>query len=408
MSMKPYVIRGKTSPEWASYDFGSDYRNRSAHRGYTTGRTSPYKSEFDLDGSLHRRSTFYSPPRLSPRSSRAYLAAKAAALGFARSGGVSDWSRDTGSPSMSRPHNFSPQLPPYRPVRGSDLDSLQGNGGRRDQGNSGSGTSPIVDETRHRDLKRKMVFDLHKEINKSTHTTHLEEISDMDKITDICFSNLRLMMENKKHRKYLHHMNNNALVMRCLPLEEMSMNSLDLSNNSGFKESTFSMNAKKLALDGTLARKASVKPAEMIQVVSPIDPLKVRGPKLALQSAGKFDFKEKIKTEREMSSSAQTKYATPTSKIELAHQDDSTALLLAELEDQIESSKNEGQKAQAKVVSLMTPEEILACHYLRLNREQVDRLEKCIRDKGQDPGIHVHMDVTNYDVFSEIRRIRRA
>ena len=83
--------------------------------------------------------------------------------------------------SMSRPHNFSPQLPPYRPVRGSDLDSLQGNGGRRDQGNSGSGTSPIVDETRHRDLKRKMVFDLHKEINKSTHTTHLEEISDMDK-----------------------------------------------------------------------------------------------------------------------------------------------------------------------------------------------------------------------------------
>ncbi|RUS77347.1 hypothetical protein EGW08_014901, partial [Elysia chlorotica] len=258
MSMKPFISRGKASPEWTSYDFTSEYRNRSAQRGYTTGRNSPYKSEFDLDGSLHRRSTFYSPPRLSPRSSRAYLAAKAAALGFPRSGGVSDWSRDAGSPSMSRANNLSPQLPPYRAARGSEAESTQPAAGRREQqsnsgANGGSGASQNVDDTRHRDLKRKMVFDLHKEINKPTHTTHLEEISDIDKITDICFSNLRLMMENKKHRKYLHHMNNNALVMRCMELEDTSFNGLNVTNNSIYKERTpSSMNARKLAMDGNL------------------------------------------------------------------------------------------------------------------------------------------------------------
>ncbi|GFS06519.1 hypothetical protein ElyMa_001226600 [Elysia marginata] len=280
MSMKPYVLRGKTPPEWTSYDYGSDYRNRSAQRGYATGRTSPYKSEFDLDGTLHRRSTFYSPPRLSPRSSRAYLAAKAAALGLPRSGGVSDWSRDSGPTSMSQSHDVSPELPPFRSSRGSDVDSAQAHGGRRERererGSSGGGVgSRTPDESRHRDLKRKMVFDLHKEINKSTHTTHLEEISDMDKITDICFSNLRVMMENKKHRKYLHHMNNNAVVVMNSFLQPgVTLNSRNFTNNSGIKDSMSSANAKKLTMDGTLARKASLKPAEMIQAVSPIDPLK--------------------------------------------------------------------------------------------------------------------------------------
>ncbi|GFN74991.1 hypothetical protein PoB_000149700, partial [Plakobranchus ocellatus] len=124
-----------------------------------------------------------------------------------------------------------------RAPRGSDVDSPQpcGGGRRANAGRQGSGsgsslaTSPAHDEaSRHKDLRRKMVFDLHKEIDKSAHTTHLEEISDMDKITDICFNNLRVMMENKKHRKFLHHMNNNAVAKRRWHLESSSHDSLDV------------------------------------------------------------------------------------------------------------------------------------------------------------------------------------
>ncbi|CAG5126524.1 unnamed protein product [Candidula unifasciata] len=59
------------------------------------------------------------------------------------------------------------------------------------------------------DLRRKMVFVLHDEIKKSPCTTTLEEITDLDKITEMCMTTLRSMMEHKKYRKYLHHMNNN-------------------------------------------------------------------------------------------------------------------------------------------------------------------------------------------------------
>ncbi|XP_005103802.2 uncharacterized protein LOC101861673 [Aplysia californica] len=62
---------------------------------------------------------------------------------------------------------------------------------------------------RHRDLRRKFEFILHSEIQKSVHTTPLEEISDIDRITAICESTLSSMMQNKVHRQYLHHMNNN-------------------------------------------------------------------------------------------------------------------------------------------------------------------------------------------------------
>ena len=88
---------------------------------------------------------------------------------------------------MARPHVGSPELPAFRAARGSEVDgSQQATGGARERGSSGggiapAGASPATDDTRHRDLRRKMVFDLHKEVKKSTHTTHLEEISDMDK-----------------------------------------------------------------------------------------------------------------------------------------------------------------------------------------------------------------------------------
>jgi len=79
---------------------------------------------------------------------------------------------------------------------------------------------------RHRDLKRKFIFQLHDEIEKPIHTTVLEEISDLDRITSICLSTLHQMMENKHQRKFLHHMNitnnSNNNHLRCL----------NISNNS--------------------------------------------------------------------------------------------------------------------------------------------------------------------------------
>ncbi|GFO49284.1 hypothetical protein PoB_007578900 [Plakobranchus ocellatus] len=91
------------------------------------------------------------------------------------------------------------------------------------------------------------------------------------------------------------------------------------------------------------------------------------------------------------------------------NREDPAVFFLAELEDQMEISKKDGATRPAmKSIPLLTPEEVLACHYLRLNQDQVAFLEDAIRKKGADPGIHVHMDVTNYDVFSEIRRLRNS
>lgn len=85
---------------------------------------------------------------------------------------------------------------------------------------------------RHRDLKRKFVFDLHDEIQKPIHTTVLEEISDLDRITAICTSTLHAMMNNKTQRKYLHHINNsnNTALYLHLP-NSVTWNTTHNSNN---------------------------------------------------------------------------------------------------------------------------------------------------------------------------------
>ncbi|BFZ13356.1 hypothetical protein BsWGS_16394 [Bradybaena similaris] len=57
------------------------------------------------------------------------------------------------------------------------------------------------------DLKRKTVFILHEEIRKSPSVIVLEEISDMGRITELCMTTLKSMMESKRHRKFLYHMN---------------------------------------------------------------------------------------------------------------------------------------------------------------------------------------------------------
>uniref|UniRef100_A0A2C9LSX0 Uncharacterized protein n=1 Tax=Biomphalaria glabrata TaxID=6526 RepID=A0A2C9LSX0_BIOGL len=93
-------------------------------------------------------------------------------------------------------------------------------------------TSKLSGTCKHKDLKRKMVFDLHKEVKKGVNTTVLEEISDMDRITDICMTTLKSMMDSKKHRKYLHHMNNNALPREISFGQRSGWYLDDLTNNA--------------------------------------------------------------------------------------------------------------------------------------------------------------------------------
>ena len=51
----------------------------------------------------------------------------------------------------------------------------------------------------------------------------------------------------------------------------------------------------------------------------------------------------------------------------------------------------------------INPEELLNCSYLRLSKSNVETLEQLMREKGVNPGIHAHFDVSNYDVFAAIK-----
>lgn len=50
------------------------------------------------------------------------------------------------------------------------------------------------------------------------------------------------------------------------------------------------------------------------------------------------------------------------------------------------------------------PQEMLACGYLRLSKHNIETLESMIKDSGQDPGIHAHSDVREYDLWADIKR----
>lgn len=54
----------------------------------------------------------------------------------------------------------------------------------------------------------------------------------------------------------------------------------------------------------------------------------------------------------------------------------------------------------------LDPRDVLACSYLRLSKSNVEALENLIRKKGQDPGIHIHSDVTNYNIWDGIEKER--
>ncbi|XP_062607435.1 uncharacterized protein LOC134269245 [Saccostrea cucullata] len=50
------------------------------------------------------------------------------------------------------------------------------------------------------------------------------------------------------------------------------------------------------------------------------------------------------------------------------------------------------------------PKEMLSCGYLRLSKHNIEALENMIKEAGQNPGIHAHSDVTNYDIWAAIKR----
>ncbi|CAG2221867.1 unnamed protein product [Mytilus edulis] len=54
------------------------------------------------------------------------------------------------------------------------------------------------------------------------------------------------------------------------------------------------------------------------------------------------------------------------------------------------------------------PMEMLNCSYLRLSKSNVEELEDMVRKAGMDPGIHVHSDLTGYDLFADLKREAEA
>ncbi|KAL8581128.1 hypothetical protein ACOMHN_033576 [Nucella lapillus] len=45
---------------------------------------------------------------------------------------------------------------------------------------------------------------------------------------------------------------------------------------------------------------------------------------------------------------------------------------------------------------IISPEELLRCSYLRLSKDNVERLEEMMRERGIEPGIHCHSDIQGY------------
>ncbi|XP_033755347.1 uncharacterized protein LOC117338200 [Pecten maximus] len=53
------------------------------------------------------------------------------------------------------------------------------------------------------------------------------------------------------------------------------------------------------------------------------------------------------------------------------------------------------------------PMDMLQCGYLRLSKSNIERLEHMVRATGVDPGIHAHSDVSDHDIWKELRELRQ-
>lgn len=71
-----------------------------------------------------------------------------------------------------------------------------------------------------------------------------------------------------------------------------------------------------------------------------------------------------------------------------------------------EMSEMLGESSNSDARNKLKPMDALNCSWLRLSKRQVQDLEQMVKAEGLDPGIHAHSDVTDYDVFTEIRAIR--
>ncbi|XP_059169641.1 uncharacterized protein LOC131951296 isoform X2 [Physella acuta] len=387
---KSFVLKRNSSPESLVITKATEPRTKSLPREQPARYGKPYqRSEFNLDGSI-TRCPVHDPPRsviASPRMSvvdNGYMNNKSIGKRFTS---VQNWNTI-----------YTSKLPSYQTF---DPD---------DSGPSTPRTSKqLVGMIKSKDLKRKMVFDLHEEMKKNAYTTTLEEISDMDRITEICLTTLKSMMESKKHRKYLHHMNNNALTLYPTATPTDSWN--NLTNNS----KRTSLSKDPISLNSTL-RRDSVRPMDSnlmlsIQNARMTKPAKrnymlVPGIGRILRTGPEVtDGKRKVpRLGSEASSSSDGSIENS-----FFQKDENKALkMLTDLQAQLHLQEDDGKPKPEprKHVPLLTPEEALACKWLRLTPSQVADLEKVMRSRGVDPGIHEHSKFDDYDVFSEIRMLR--
>ncbi|XP_055892012.1 uncharacterized protein LOC106069276 isoform X3 [Biomphalaria glabrata] len=444
---KSFMLKRHTSPESMISPRTPETRTKSLPRDTTSLYGSHYhRSEFGLDGSLSRCPVHDSPrtvttsPRLSRDPSYHQLTSK---MYFKRLNTIQNWNTI-----------YTSKVPGYQMME-TDI------GGP----SCLKTTSKLSGTCKHKDLKRKMVFDLHKEVKKGVNTTVLEEISDMDRITDICMTTLKSMMDSKKHRKYLHHMNNNALPREISFGQRSGWYLDDLTNNAELAKSSLRRKDSLLGVGSNVntvltyfiyafppplltqvpvySRRAAKRPTENVGTVSVLDSSKTRGPRMsyitipgmgrilrsdvmlpestattsstALKPAG-TSKQARTKTDerpdrKQISVGAADAGAAPDDA-----KDDMKALkLMAEIQAQYfkqhddESGQSQKPKQDAKkFIPLLTPEEALACKWLRLTPQQVQALEDLIRAKGMDPGIHEHSILKDYDVFAEIRQLRQA
>ncbi|BFZ19772.1 hypothetical protein BsWGS_22812 [Bradybaena similaris] len=275
-----------------------------------------------------------------------------------------------------------------------------------------------------------------------------------------CVSALTAMMVSRKHRKYLYHMNNNARPgCAAAPL----LDCMDASNNASEKRKSVSAEqaiGKAISSRTTLLEINQVKDKSMGSKDSfdkgPQNKYKIGG----LYNENKFDNLDRSAADNKFAQgpsfdptfrkmekgrkdsvrpydakipAKSVRIHTPGKELQLGKftlgetvddprsdqdlatmanvhlsQREQALKLLAEIQLKMDKRQrgNEEEDASRKYSKAITPEEALQCAWLRLSKKQVATLEELIKQQGKEPGLHAHSDVSNYDVFAEIREIR--
>ncbi|CAL1533279.1 unnamed protein product [Lymnaea stagnalis] len=407
---KTFILKRNSSPDSMVTPRTPETRTKSLPRESSISYTKPYhRSEFGIDGGMSRCPVHDTPrsvttsPRLT-RDNTYHIHGKNVTKRF---NNMQNWNTI-----------YTSKMPSYQM---SDLEA---------SGPSTPKSSKHGTVGKHKDLKRKMVFDLHKEIKKGINTTSLEEISDMERITEICLATLKSMMDSKKYRKYLHHMNNNALAPPFVFCSAPRCSRSNLSNNAdGRTNSEKRKDSLLKSSSSVFARAESKKPTQVQTTQAMIESARTRatGGRLGyisvpgvgriLRSKETDDSKtRKLSGINYMGANSSRSRDTDVGLYINREDNAKTLRIMAEIQAQMlkqeeddRMSNSSGRMAdipQKHTLPLMTPEEALACKWLRLTPQQVAVLEELIRQRGLDPGIHEHSQLNDYDVFAEIRKLR--